>query len=132
VYFLDTDICIYALKGQYPHIQEKISSIKPSKIKLASIVKAELLLGANKSQAKKKTLKVVSSFIKPFEVVSFCGYSAEVYAQIRATLEDKGSIIGPNDMILASTVLANNGVLVTHNTKEFSRIRGLRVEDWCL
>jgi len=130
VYYLDTNICIYALKGSYPNIKEKIASIKPNKIKLASIVRAELLLGAKKS-TNKKTLKIVESFMKPFSTVGFCHECATSYAEIRADLEKNGEIIGPNDLILASTVIANNGILITHNTKEFSRVKGLRIEDWC-
>jgi tRNA(fMet)-specific endonuclease VapC len=130
VYYLDTNICIYALKGTYPNIQAKIASTKPNKIKLASIVRAELLLGAKKS-INKKSLKIIESFMRPFSTVDFCHDSATVYAETRAELESEGKIIGPNDLILASTVIANNGILVTHNTSEFSRVKGLRIEDWC-
>ena len=132
MYYLDTNICIYALKGQYSNIQNRLSSLRPSKIKISAIVKAELFFGAVRSNNKTKTLSAIKSFIKPFEVVSFCDECSESYAQIRSDLESSGRLVGPNDLILASTVLAKNGVLITHNTKEFSRIKELKIEDWCL
>lgn len=130
MYFLDTNICIYALKGAFPNIQTRIAATQPNKIKIASIVKAELLLGAKKSN-NRKTPKIVESFLRPFSVIGFCDECATTYAESRAKLEQNGEIIGPNDLILAATVIANNGILITHNTKEFSRIKGLRIEDWC-
>ena len=54
----------------------------------------------------------------------------EAYGKIRADLEKNGTVIGPNDLMIAATVIRKGGVLVTHNTKEFSRIEGLRIEDW--
>ena len=68
----------------------------------------------------------------PFDVAPFTRHAAECYGRIRADLEAKGQIIGANDLLIAATVMAENGVLVTHNTREFSRISGLAVEDWTL
>lgn len=129
-YYLDTNTCIYALKGIYPSIERKLRGLTPDSIKIPSLVKAELLFGCEKSQRKKRTRDAVEVFLFPFEVVPFCAKAAEHYAEIRSRLEKKGLPIGPNDLIIAATVAANRGVLVTHNVKEFRRIGKLKVEDW--
>jgi tRNA(fMet)-specific endonuclease VapC len=129
-YFLDTDICVYALKGGHPHVVQRMRRHAPADIKIAAIVRAELLLGALKSQSSARTKEVVDLFLAPFEVVPFGWAAAGAYAGIRFALEQKGMPIGPNDLVLAATALSEAGCLVTHNVKEFGRVKGLRVEDW--
>lgn len=129
-YFLDTNICIYTLKGMYKQIENKIKNLTPDTIKIPSIVKAELLLGGEKSKYPQKTLSIIQKFLFPFEIVAFCDQSAVCYSKIRKDLELKGKIIGPNDLIIASTVLANEGILVTHNINEFKRVKDLQIQDW--
>lgn len=129
-YFLDTNICIYALKGVYPQIENKIKKFTPDVIKIPSIVKAELLLGGEKSGYPEKTLSIIQKFLFAFEIVSFCDKSAFYYSKIRKDPEERGKVIGPNDLIIAATVLANGGILITHNTKEFKRVKGLQIQDW--
>lgn len=129
-YFLDTDTCIFALKGKFPSIKESLISFTPDTIKIPSIVQAELLLGALKSSNAKNTINVVEKFLSPYEIVSFSTKAASCYAGIRFDLEKKGVAIGANDMIIAATVLANQGTLVTHNVKEFTRVKGLFIQDW--
>lgn len=130
MYFLDTNICIYFLKGLYPTIQEKMQSLQPPQIKIPSIVAAELLYGAAKSIRKKENLENVQKFLIPFEIIPFETQAAETYADIRSATEAKGISIGPNDLIIASIVMANEGILITNNTKEFGRIKNLKIENW--
>ena len=129
-YYLDSNICIYFLKGIYPSIKEKIVSTNPSTIKIPSIVKAELLYGAEKSQQKAKNLGTIKLFLEPFEIVPFDEECSIVYSKIRSAMELKGMIMGPNDYIIAAIVLAKNGVLVTNNTKEFEKVKNLKLENW--
>ena len=129
-YYLDTNICIYYLKGLYPGLLDKIHFHKVSEIKIASIVKAELLYGAANSKKKDDNTDKVEKFLLPFEVVAFDDKAALLYARIRAKLAEKGTPVGPNDLIIASTVAANNGTLVTNNEQEFSRIPELTIENW--
>lgn len=130
MYFLDTNSCIYFLNGQYPELRQRLLSHRPAEIAVPAIVKAELLYGANKSARVEQNTSVVLQFLQPFAVVGFGDAEADYYAQLRADLERVGTPIGPNDMIIASVVLANEGVLVTHNVGEFSRVPELVVEDW--
>ena len=102
----------------------------PDEIKIPSIVSAELFYGAEKSNNKKKTVEIVEDFLAPFEIIGFGCEEANIYGKIRARLELKGQIIGPNDLIIASIVLNHGAKLVTNNTKEFQRIPSLKIENW--
>ena len=86
--------------------------------------------GAEKSVKRDENIIKINKFLLPFEIVPFDAASADHYGKTKATLEKTGMLIGPNDLIIASTVLAQNGTLVTHNINEFGRIEGLRIEDW--
>ena len=129
-YYLDTDICIFALKDEFPTIKKELHGFTPEDIKIPSLVQAELLLGALKSANPRQEITIVERFLSPYEIIPFGKQEAVVYAKIRCDLEKKGTSIGPNDLIVAATVLAHQGVLVTHNTKEFDRIAGLLTQDW--
>jgi len=129
-FFLDTNICIYALKGQHPAIGRRMQGVSPASIKIPSIVKGELLFGARKSGKPDRTLEIIEKFLFPFEVVPFGDQAAESYSRIRFELERRGKPVGPNDLIVAATVMADRATLVTHNLREFRRIKDLPVEDW--
>jgi tRNA(fMet)-specific endonuclease VapC len=129
-FFLDTNICIYYLNGQYETVQKKLLSKHPMDVRIASIVRAELLYGARKSRHREQNEEIIKRFLQPFEIAPFGAPEAEMYAEIRATLEQAGKIIGPNDLILAATVLANGGILVTNNENEFKRVKSLKTENW--
>ena len=131
-YFLDTNVCIFSVKGRFPSIKERLERLTPEDIKIPSIVRAELLLGAKKSNNPEKALETIHRFLLPYEVLPFCAKAADIYADVRFALESKGTPVGPNDLIIASTAMAHNGTLITHNTKEFQRIRGLLSEDWVI
>jgi tRNA(fMet)-specific endonuclease VapC len=130
IHFLDTNTVIYALKGTFPGIPQRIRERSPDEIKIPSIVEAELLYGAEKSSRRTRTLGIVGRFLAPFEIVPFGSQAARHYATIRGELESRGLPIGPNDLVIAATVLARSGVLVTHNTREFERVSALCLEDW--
>ena len=130
IYFLDTNICIYTLKDKYPPIKKRVQSLAPDRIKIPSIVKAELLFGALKSEQRSRNHDVLERFLDPFEIIPFSDVCAEAYSKIRLDLESKGQMIGPNDIIIAATVFAHHGILVTNNVREYSRILNLKIQDW--
>lgn len=129
-YHLDTNIIIYALKGTYKEIENHFRSIPFESIVIPRIVVAEIEYSAKKSKNYKQTIEKYNEFINHFEIIDFDEKASRKFGDIRWTLEQAGKQIGPYDLIIASTVLANEGVLVTHNTKEFERIKGLKIEDW--
>lgn len=130
MYYLDTNTCIYFLNGKYESIRLKILSTSPNEIAIPSIVKAELLLGAYKSKNRKGNIEKVERFLEPFEIVSFDDVMTYVYADIRYKTEKRGKNVGPNDLFIAAIVKFNEGILVTNNDKEFSKIEGLKIENW--
>lgn len=130
MYFLDTNTCIYFLNGTYLTILNKLKQINNDQIIIPSIVKAELLYGAEKSKRKTENLKILNRFLKTFATADFDSNAAKQYSEIRISLEKSGKPVGPNDLLIASIVKANNGILITHNTKEFSQIANLHLEDW--
>ncbi len=104
----------------------------PEDIKIPALVKAELLYGAAKSARREENEKHLILFLEPFEIVPFDDNATARYADIRFRTKVKGTPVGPNDLIIAATVLSRNGVLVTNNIKEFQHIQDLMVENWIL
>jgi len=131
-WYLDSNICINCLRGTKPLVKQMLQGLTPSLIKIPSMVKAELLLGAAKSAKPEQNRELVELFLAPFEIVPFDNRAAIIYAQIRHSLEQVGQIIGFNDLIIASIVLAHEGEgrLVTDNLREFRRVSGLKLENW--
>ena len=130
MYSLDTNTCIRFLNGRAPNIQTHLNAIPPDLIYVCSVVKGEMFAGAQRSTSPIRSLERQQEFFKELPSLPFDDRAAEVYGRIRAELEAAGTPIGPNDMLIAAIALANNLVLVTHNTREFSRIAGLQLEDW--
>ena len=130
MYYLDANICIFYMRGKDKELRNKIDSIYHSYIKIPVGVKGELLVGAEKSQRQDETFAETFAFCEPYEIVPFEDSMLLTYAKIRAALELSGRKIGYNDTLIAATVMARNGILVTNNTDEFSRIDGLQLEDW--
>ncbi|MDR1421251.1 MAG: type II toxin-antitoxin system VapC family toxin [Coriobacteriales bacterium] len=129
-YFLDTNTCIYFLEGLSENVSLKFQETSPKKIEIPSLVKAELLFGAYNSRRTEANLKRIKAFLRPFEIIPFDDAGADAYARIRAELEKTGTMIGANDAVIAATVVSRTGTLVTNNTREFSRVKDLRIEDW--
>lgn len=129
-YLLDTNTCINYLNGRSATIRQKLESLLPHDIFLCSIVKAELFYGAAKSAKPEKNLEKMNQFAVRFASLPFDDEAAEAYGRIRARLERMGTPIGPNDMMIAAIGISNMITVVTHNTREFSRVEGLMLEDW--
>ncbi|UTD02785.1 type II toxin-antitoxin system VapC family toxin [Treponema socranskii subsp. buccale] len=130
MYFVDSDTCIYFMNGKYPSVRDKFLSISPKEIKVSSVVKAELLLGAYKSRNREQTTRKVLNFLKPFEIVPFTDEMTDDYAEIRSELEKSGKPIGANDYFIAATARYKKGIIVTNNADEFSRISKLELVNW--
>ena len=101
-----------------------------STIWFCSVVKAELFFGAMKSTRIPENLALLDELFANFESFSFDDDAARKYGDIRSDLARKGTPIGPNDLMIAAIASVHQAILVTHNTKEFTRVTGLTVEDW--
>lgn len=129
MYALDTNTVIYFFKGM-GNVATHLFSLPPYEIALPSVVLYELQVGIAKSNSPEKRKNQLAELLTVVRVLPFTEHETSITAQLRATLEKAGTPIGPLDMMIAGIALANQATLVTHNTKEFSRISGLRLEDW--
>jgi len=130
MYFLDTNICIHLLNRSSKSVIDNYKRIDIDDIGIPSTVAAELIYGANKSAKRDYNLMKFRTFLSQFMIVYVDMDVIEVYGEIRAELERKGTPIGANDYFIAAIVKANGGILVTNKTGEFSRVDGLMIEDW--
>ena len=130
IYLLDTNVCARYLNGKSLAIRQRLRSTNLADIAVCSVVKGELFYGAMKSNNFEKTLHRQQEFLKLFVSLPFDDNASFIYGRIRAELSAKGIIIGANDLQIAAIAMVNNLILVTHNVREFSRVNGLRFEDW--
>jgi len=129
-YLPDTNVCVTFLRQPDSSVAIRLIETEPNDIFLCDIVMAELFYGAYRSGRVAENLEQVYQFSALFEVLSFETRAAEHYGRIRRELEQAGTIIGTNDLLIAAIALAHDLTLVTHNVREFRRVAGLRVEDW--
>lgn len=129
-YLLDTNILIAALRGEPRSLLNRLAGIAPNRLHLSSIVLAELVTGAEKSERRSATLAAVKDVIQGMPPLPFDADCANAYGRIRAQLERKGTAIGPMDMLIAAQAMSAGLVLVTDNLREFKRVPGLRCENW--
>lgn len=129
-YLLDTNAWISFLNVDGGKIQQRLQAVDPSAIRLCSIVKAELYFGAERSNRREENLRLLDELFSGIDSLSFDDTAAIQYGKIRSNLASAGTPIGPNDLMIASIALANDLILVTHNTREFSRVASLKLEDW--
>jgi len=129
-YLLDTNVCIRMINGRSALARQKLLSQPVEEIIVCSIVRAELFYGASKSKIPEATERKQTLFLMPFASLPFDDTAAKTYGKIRAELEQVGTPIGPLDLQIAAIALTHQLTLVTHNTREFSRIPQLQLEDW--
>jgi tRNA(fMet)-specific endonuclease VapC len=129
-YLLDTNACIRVLNNSSPGLVERLRAEDPSNIRLSAVTKAELFYGAHHSSRPSANIRLLERFFVPFVSLPFDDRCAEHYGLIRAELTAQGKVIGPHDLQIAAVARVHNLILVTHNTREFSRVVGLQVEDW--
>lgn len=130
MYMLDTNICIYLIKKHPSEVLRKIKDCNPDEVFISSIVEAELRYGADKSLLPAKNHAALDLFLSPITVMAFDEVAGKCFGRVRSELEKKGHVIGPYDLLIGAHCLANGFVLVTNNVREFSRIKGLRIENW--
>ena len=129
-YLLDTNICIYITKQKPLSVLKKFESLTPYDVGMSMITYGELCYGATKSNMPQKSEMLLQELIRYIFPLSFPENIAKHYGNSRHFLEKKGLIIGGNDLWIAAHALAIDAVLVTNNTKEFSRIPHLKIENW--
>jgi tRNA(fMet)-specific endonuclease VapC len=129
VYLLDTNIVSEIVRNPNGNAAKRLAQTADERVAISVIVCCEIEYGLElKSSAKLKQQS--DAIIAKFEVLDFGSPAHSIYGSIRAELKRKGTPIGPNDLFIAAHALALNAVLVTDNEKEFSRVPGLKIENW--
>jgi tRNA(fMet)-specific endonuclease VapC len=129
-YILDTNICIYIIKRKPEQVFQRFKALALGAVGISSITLAELQYGVAKSLQLEKNQAALNRFLVPLEIVQFGLLAAIEYGKIRAALEKTGQPIGPFDTLIAAHTRQLGLTLITNNEKEFSRVEGLKIENW--
>jgi tRNA(fMet)-specific endonuclease VapC len=129
-YLLDTHTCIYIINKKPPSAINRIRSKQLDEISISTITIAELEYGVYRSRYVDRNRIALLEFLVPFDILDFDQSAAAVYGSVRTSLEQKGTPIGPMDLLLASQAMSQQLVLVTNNVREFCRVEGLQIENW--
>lgn len=128
-YLLDTNICIYIINRRPEKVFRHFESLRAGNVGVSSITAAELAFGVAKSGSKRNQ-QALGKFLAPLEVMPFGEDAIEVYGQVRARLEARGTPIGSLDTLIAAHALTLGVTLVTNNLREFRRVPDLALENW--
>lgn len=128
-YILDTDTCIYWLKGK-EEIRRKVEQVGVDHLKTTMITLAELRYGAYYSQHVKENLRNIDNFLGKVEVLPLNEEAADLFGKIKTDLRRSGQMIEDFDILIASITLTYGGILVTNNVDHFKKIGGLNYESW--
>ncbi len=127
-YLLDTNIVIYFLKGKFG-IKDKIRNVGLINCAISEITVAELYFGAEKSDFREDNYNTINEFIDEITIIPIFN-SIKIFGREKARLRKIGKIISDFDLLIGSTAIANEFVMVTHNTSEFERLQDVILEDW--
>ncbi len=128
-YMLDTNIVIYTIKNRPAHVRDAFR-LHDGQMCISSVTFGELIYGAEHSTQPERNLADIQGFVARLEVAPFDEHAAEHFGQLRAELYSMGQPIGPYDMMIAGHARSMGLILVTNNEKEFSRVPGLRLNNW--
>lgn len=129
IYLLDTNVCIALMRG-HVEVCRMMRSQRPSDCVVSTVSLYELQSGVERCRQPVVERQKVEAFLRPLNLQSFDAEAAGQTARIRWSLEQRGQMIGPYDLMLAGQALAFGLILVTHNQNEFRRIHNLQLEDW--
>ena len=128
-YLIDTNIIIYSIKGNSV-VQNNFLKNENIPKSISVITYGELLFGAKKSQNYEKNIAMVYRIKELFPIIDVDRATIETFSELKANLQKSGSTIDDFDLLIASTALTMNSILVTNNEKHFNRIKGLKIENW--
>lgn len=130
-YMLDSDTASYVMKKNVPSVLKRLERVPVGDLCISAISHSELTYGAEVSPAPQRDQARLELFLKHLSVLDYPGDAAAHYAEIRAFLKKRGTIIGANDLFIAAHARCKGLVLVTNNTREFGRVPNLQIENWC-
>lgn len=129
-YLLDTNICIYIAKRKPVRVLAQLERMKPGDVGMSIVTYLELMFGAYKSRAIEANIARLEQLKSLIRAQPLGVDVARDYGRLRAELEAAGKPIGAYDLMIAAHAISLGLILVTNNVREFSRVRGLRVENW--
>jgi len=129
-YLLDTNICIYIRQKKPGELFGRFGQLRPGEAAISVITYGELLYGAEKSSHRSAALERLRELVLLVPALPLPETTGQAYGKIRADLESRGEMIGNNDLWIAAHAVAERLVLVTNNEREFSRVRGLKLQNW--
>jgi tRNA(fMet)-specific endonuclease VapC len=129
-YLIDTNILIFLCNLKSKLLERRFKRHRPEEFLVSSITVGELIYGVNKSQHRDRNLQAILKILSPFKIIDFDSSDGWEYGEIRADLEERGAIIGGNDIMLAAQAKRRGLIVITNNTGEYARVNGLQVEDW--
>lgn len=127
-YLIDTNICIYYIKGKFD-LNKKFEKVNPDNCFISEITLAELKFGVENSEKKEKNQKVLENFLTGVKIVPIF-HSLDLYAKQKAQLRKVGTPVDDFDLLIGVTSVIHNLIMVTNNTNHFKRIKGIVLEDW--
>ncbi|MDQ3459950.1 MAG: type II toxin-antitoxin system VapC family toxin [Deinococcota bacterium] len=129
-FLLDTDICIYLIRKKPQEVLQRFNAYAVGDIAVSSITAAELHFGVHKSRRPTQNAQALEHFLLPLTLLDFDARAAIAYGRLRAALEVQGTPIGALDTLIAAHALSSELTLVSNNVREFTRVPGLKVENW--
>ena len=130
LYMLDTDTCAFVLRRTSPKLLERIQAVPMVQQVMSVVTYAELLYGVQLSSKKKANQAAVDALASHVAILELSQDAARHYALIRADLKKRGCMVGANDLMVAAHARSLGAIVVTNNTKDFARVKGLKVENW--
>ena len=130
MYMLDTNVIVKAIRQKDHPIREKLIRFCSRGLCISSITYTELIYGVYHSNNPEKNMAALCELLSWIEILPFDLPAAECAGRVMAFLATNGTPLGDRDMLIAGHALSRNDLLITHNTREFSRIPGLQIEDW--
>lgn len=127
-YLLDTNICIYFIKGLYK-LDKKIIEVGPENCFISEMTVAEMKYGVANSKTPEKMQPIVQAFIEKITVVPIYD-CLEIYALEKTKLRKKGLMIDDFDILIGATSIVNKMIMVTNNTSHLIRLDNIVLEDW--
>lgn len=129
-YLVDTDVFSLMVKGQDVSINTRLQTLAKGEAMLSVITAGEFYYGVARAPVSKLRDQRAQRLLDFFGLLPLDAEVAASYGTVRADLRRAGTPIGPNDLWLAAQALAHGLTMVTRNTREFQRVKGLKVEDW--
>ena len=126
---LDTNICIHIINTKPPAVLARFQQYRLGDIGLCSVVAAELAFGVAKSGSARNR-QAFEMFLAPLTILPFDTLAVWAYGELRAEMERRGTPIGSLDTMIAAHALSQQAMLVTNNTREFSKVPGLQLDNW--